>query len=74
MFSGSVSDSEVIDTIRRRGGETVVIGSPVDGAALTIELPQSEGPFERAIVASIVAELLAAELWRRTTADDVEAR
>jgi glutamine---fructose-6-phosphate transaminase (isomerizing) len=74
LFSGSDLDGEVVDTIRRRGGETVVIGSSVDGAALTIELPQSEGPFERAIVASIVAELLAAELWRRTTAEDVEAR
>ncbi|HET9084950.1 MAG TPA: SIS domain-containing protein [Candidatus Limnocylindrales bacterium] len=70
LFSGSELDGEVVDTIRRRGGETVVIGSPVDGAALTIELPQSEGPLERAIVAAVVAELLSAELWRRTTAED----
>ena len=70
LFSGSPSDAEVVDTIRRRGGETVVVGPPVDGAALTIGLPESEGPFERAIVASVVAELLSAELWRRTTAED----
>jgi len=73
LFSGSDSDAEVVDTIRRRGGETVVVGAPIDGAALTIELPDSEGPFERAIVASVVAEILSAELWRRTTAEDVGA-
>lgn len=71
LFSGSDSDWEVVDTIRRRGGETVVVGSPIDGAALTIDLPESEGPFERAIVASVVAEVLSAELWRRTTANEV---
>ena len=71
LFSGSDSDAEVVDTIRRRGGETVVVGSPVAGAALTIELPASDSPFERAIVASVVAELLSAELWRRTTAEEV---
>lgn len=73
LFSGSPSDAEVVDTIRRRGGETVVVGSPVEGAALTIEVPRSEGPFERAIVASVVAELLARELWARTTAEDLGA-
>ena len=74
LFSGSAADAEVVDTIRRRGGETVVVGSPIDGAALTIELPLSEGPFERGIVASVVAELLSHELWARTTAEELGAR
>ncbi|MFL5685505.1 MAG: SIS domain-containing protein [Chloroflexota bacterium] len=71
LFSGSDVDAEVVETIRRRGGETVVVGSPVPGAALTIPIPHCEGPFERAIVASVVAELLSAELWSRTTAEDL---
>ena len=73
LFSGSDMDAEVVATIRRRGGETIVIGSPVDGAALTIELPTAEGPLERAIVGSVVAELLSLELWRRTTATEIAA-
>ena len=71
LFEGSASDAEVVTTIRRRGGETVVVGSPVEGAALTIDLPASDDPFERAIVASVVAELLSAELWSQTSATDV---
>lgn len=74
LFSGSASDAEVVDTIKRRGGETVVVGSPIEGAALTIELPPSEGPFDRAIVASVVAELLSHELWARTTAEELSGR
>ena len=71
LFTGSASDAEVVATIRRRGGETVVVGSPVDGAALTIEIPTPDDAFERAIVGSVVAELLSLELWSRTSAEDV---
>jgi fructoselysine-6-P-deglycase FrlB-like protein len=73
LFSGCDADAEVVATIRRREGETIVIGSPVDGAALMIELPTAEGPLERAIVGSVVAELLSLELWRRTTATEIAA-
>jgi len=69
LFRGSAADAEVVSTIRRRGGETVVVGPPVDGAALSIDTPQLAGPFERAIVLSVVAELLSLELWARTSAD-----
>ena len=71
LFTGSTSDAEVVATIRRRRGETVVVGSPVDGAALTIEIPTPDDAFERAIVGSVVAELLSLELWSRTSAEDV---
>ena len=72
LFGGAPADAEVVRTIARRGGETVVVGEPVDGAALTIPVPTRAAAdrFERAIVASVVAELLAAELWRRTTAEE----
>lgn len=73
LFSGSDMDAEVVATIRRRSGETAVVGSAVDGAALTIDLPTAEGPLERAIVGSVVAELLSIELWRRTTATEIRA-
>ncbi len=72
LFSGAQADEEVVATIARRGGETIVVGDPIEGAAQTIALPSAAGagPLERAIVASVVAELLAAELWRRTSAEE----
>ena len=50
-----------------------MVGEPVAGAAQVIPLPiaPKAGRFERAIVGSVVAELLAAELWRRTTAQEL---
>ena len=71
LFAGAQADDEVVATIARRGGDTIVVGSPVAGAAQTIGLPglDGTGPFERSIVASVVAELLAAELWGRTAAE-----
>jgi glutamine---fructose-6-phosphate transaminase (isomerizing) len=74
LFSGAEADDEVVATIARRGGETIVVGSPVGAAAMTIALPADAGRFERAIVGSVVAELLAAELWRRTAADERPGR
>jgi glucosamine--fructose-6-phosphate aminotransferase (isomerizing) len=72
LFSGATADDEVVSTIARRGGETIVVGAPVVGATQTIPLPiaPASGRFERAIVGSVVTELLAAELWRRTTAQE----
>ena len=67
LFRGSPADAEVVDTIRRRGGETIVIGPGVPGAALTIDSPPLEGPAARAIVLSVIAELLAVELWERVS-------
>lgn len=71
LFSGSAADAEVVDTIKRRGGETVVIGRPVEGAVLTIEAPSIEAPLARAVVLSIAAELLALELWERVSAEEI---
>lgn len=55
---GAAGDTEMIDTVERRGGRVATIDPP--GA----------GPIERALVGSAAAELVAAELWRRTTAVD----
>lgn len=61
LFPGSAADAEVLATIRRRDGEVASI-PPTSAAA--------PGPISRAIVDSVVAELLACELWRRTSGND----
>ena len=71
LFAGSAADPEVVATIRRRGGETVVVGPGVKGAALTIDMPVAVSPIERAIVQSAVSELLAMALWERASAVEV---
>lgn len=72
LFSGAETDEEVVATITRRGGEAIVVGAPIAGAtqSIALPLPADSGPFERAIVGSVVTELLAAELWRRTSAEE----
>jgi fructoselysine-6-P-deglycase FrlB-like protein len=70
LFRGSLADEEVVATIRRRGGETIVVGGSLPGAALTTDASTLDGPAARAIVLSAVAELLAVELWDRTSATD----
>ena len=74
LFSGAEADAEVVATIARRGGETIVVGNPVAGAAQTIALPATAGRFDRAIVGSVVAELIAAESWDRTGAEERPGR
>jgi fructoselysine-6-P-deglycase FrlB-like protein len=71
-FAGSAADGEVVATIRRRGGETIVVGRQIDGAALTIDTPALDGPIARGIVLSVIAELLAVELWERASAVEIE--
>ena len=70
LFRGSPADEEVVDTIRRRGGETIVVGPGVPGPALTIDIPPLHSPAQRAIVLSVIAESLALELWDRTSATE----
>ena len=60
LFPGAAADAEVTDTIERRGG--VVLRMPSTAS--------EPDPFRRAIVESATAELLAAELWRRTSAEE----
>jgi fructoselysine-6-P-deglycase FrlB-like protein len=58
LFPGSPSDAELMHTVRRRGGEVVVI-----------EPDEPDGhPVRRAIIDSLAAERLAVELWRRANA------
>ena len=58
LFTGSPADAQVIDTIRRRGGEVVTIGPESDGAAVSIDVPTAD-PRLRTIVGSALADRLA---------------
>ncbi len=60
LFPGAAADAEVIATIERRGGRVISVPSTVADA----------DPIHRAIVESVTFELLAAELWRRTSAEE----
>lgn len=60
LFPGAAADAEVIATVERRGGMVIPVPSVVTDA----------DPIRRAIVESVTAELLAAELWRRTSAEE----
>jgi fructoselysine-6-P-deglycase FrlB-like protein len=76
LYRGAATDEAVVRTIADRGGATIVVGGdPVAGAALHIPIPVvGHDRIARTIVASVVAEYLAVELWRRTTATEATAR
>jgi len=58
LYRGAASDDDVIDTVTRRGGLVASV-APTGGAVIV-----------RAIVESVVAERVAADLWRRASAHD----
>jgi fructoselysine-6-P-deglycase FrlB-like protein len=61
LFEGSHADDEVVATVERRAGAVVRVPASDMG-----------DPLGRAIVDSLLAERVAAELWARTSADDKE--
>ena len=71
LFGGSPADGEAVATIRARGGAVVSVGPARGDADAHVPLPEAalEDPAVRALVEPAVAELLAAELWRRTCAE-----
>ena len=73
LFGGTPYDETLVRTIAGRGGKTLVVGSPVEGAALvdrpaSVDAGRHARPRPRR---SVVAELLSAELWRRAAATDL---
>jgi glucosamine--fructose-6-phosphate aminotransferase (isomerizing) len=70
LFTGSPADDEAVATIRARGGVLVSVGVDRPDADASVPLPAAvlADPVVRALVEPAVAELLAAELWRRTGA------
>ena len=68
LFGGSRFDAIFVEWMQRRGAAFVAVGQPVEGAALTVEHPAAD-PLCALLVETTVAELLAAELWRRSLRD-----
>jgi glutamine---fructose-6-phosphate transaminase (isomerizing) len=71
VFDDTPGAAELVRVVAARGGQSLVVGAPVDGAAITIPvpLPADVHPITRAIVEIAVVDLLAAELWRRADAE-----
>jgi glutamine---fructose-6-phosphate transaminase (isomerizing) len=65
LHSGSAYDDEVVGWRAERGFELISIGRPVAGSTGAIDFPGSDDPVVAAIAGTVVAEVLAAELWRR---------
>ena len=68
LFGGSRFDATFVEWMQRRGAAFVAVGDPVEGAALTVEHPARDRLLAL-LVETTVAELLAAELWRRALRD-----
>jgi hypothetical protein len=70
VFGGAAADDAAMAAASARGGRVVAIGPAMKDAAASITLPDAvlaDGGV-RALVEPAVADLLAAELWRRTSA------
>lgn len=63
LLPGSRYEAEVLEWAAERGFPVVVAGGSLPGSALEIDLPGADDPFVRQLVETLVAELLAAELW-----------
>ena len=68
LFSGSCFDASFVEWMKRRGAAFVAVGAPVEGAALTIKHPARDS-LCALLAETMAAELLAAELWRRSLRD-----
>ena len=65
LFPGSRFDDGVMAYARERGSKIVAIGPARDGAAQRVPLDRADDPLVALLVETGVAELVAAELWRR---------
>jgi fructoselysine-6-P-deglycase FrlB-like protein len=66
LLPGSRFDDGVFDWLDRRGGSAIAIGRGSPRAALQVSYPGAGDPFVDLLVETTAAELLAAELWRRS--------
>lgn len=63
LFTGSPYDADVMEWGRQRGSAIVTVGDALQGAAAHVPLPPS--PLVRLLCETGVAELVAADVWRR---------
>jgi fructoselysine-6-P-deglycase FrlB-like protein len=66
LLAGSPFDHEVIGWRRERGFDVLAAGGDVDGATMALRYAGDDDPAVAALAETTVAELLAAELWRRS--------
>jgi len=75
LFGGAAADDAALRTIRDRGGRVVTVGPVRSEVAADVAIPLPGAAATNrvvcALVESAVAELVAAELWRRTNARQV---
>jgi hypothetical protein len=65
LLTGSRYDAEVLEWRAKREFAVFAVGEGIAGADLQIPFPGAGEHTVAAIAATVVAELLAAELWRR---------
>ncbi len=65
LFPGSRFDAAVLEWAAKREFPVVAVGASVPGAAISIPYAGADDPNVRLLVETSVAELVAAELWRR---------
>jgi fructoselysine-6-P-deglycase FrlB-like protein len=71
LFGGTPYDDEVVRTVHARRGRVVGVGSHASvDLAVPLPIATLRDPHVRALTEPIVAELIAAELWRRTVAHE----
>jgi fructoselysine-6-P-deglycase FrlB-like protein len=63
VLAGSAYEAEVMEWAAERRFTVVSVGGRLPGARLDIELPGADDPAVRPLVETLVAELVAAELW-----------
>jgi fructoselysine-6-P-deglycase FrlB-like protein len=71
LFGGAGSDEAAVATANARGARVVAIGPGLKDTAASVSLPDTvvDDPAVRSLVEPAVAELVAAELWKRTAAE-----
>jgi glucosamine--fructose-6-phosphate aminotransferase (isomerizing) len=68
LLSGSAADAGVMEWARERESTIVAVGQPVVGSRLDVTYPRADEPLVALLSETMVAELVAAELWGRRTA------
>lgn len=63
LLPGSRYEAGVVEWATERSFPVVVAGGGLPGSALDIDLPGADDPWVRPLVETLVAELIAAEIW-----------